>query len=165
MEDEVDALVPGWADLPPPLVAALELSKRMARIGGLFEQAVRAELAVLGLTYAEFDVLAALYRAGPSHRLKPSALSKALLLTSGGTSNVLQRLETAGYVSREADSGDARSRLVQLTAEGQTIALAALEASGRAHAEVVAGVPDDAVRHAADALRDVLVVVGKRRFR
>lgn len=164
--DEVDALVPGWeAELSPRLVAALELSKRLSRIGGLFEQAIRTELGELGLTYAEFDVLAALRRAGDPYRLTPSELSRSLFLTSGGISNVLQRLDTAGYVSRGANPGDGRSRWVQLTGEGREVAAEALDASGRAHLEVLSGVPDETVRVAADALREVLAITGRRRTR
>ncbi|MFG1681976.1 MarR family winged helix-turn-helix transcriptional regulator [Nonomuraea sp. NPDC049269] len=165
--DEVDAMVPRWQDsgLSSSLVAGLELSKRMSRLNMLFETAIKAELADLGLTYAEFDVLAALTRTGPPHRLKPSELSKSLYLTSGGTSNVLQRLTSSGYVERAANTGDARSRWVQLTPEGLRLANTALEASGKAHEEVMAGVPEEAVRQAADALREVLLAVGRRRFR
>ncbi|MGI8335968.1 MarR family winged helix-turn-helix transcriptional regulator [Actinomadura scrupuli] len=163
--DEVDALVPLWqAELPPSLVATLELSKRISRISGLFEQAVRAEMAELGLTYSEFDVLAALYRTGEPYRLKPSELSRSLFLTSGGTSNVLQRLTKAGYVEREANTGDGRSRWVQLTADGCRITRTALAASSRVHTEVMAGVPEESIREAADALREILLVVGRRRF-
>lgn len=165
--DEVDGLVPGWqaAGLSPELIAALELDKRMARVHGLFEQAVRAELAELGLTYTEFDVLAALHRSGKPYRLKPSELTRSLFLTSGGTSNVLQRLTASGYVEREANPGDARSRWVQLTERGREIAETALAAAGRAHTEVMSGVPGEAVRQAADALREILRVVGRRRYR
>jgi DNA-binding MarR family transcriptional regulator len=165
--DEVDGLVPGWqaAGLSPELIATLELSKRMARIHSLFEQAIKAEMTELGLTYTEFDVLAALHRAGPPHRLKPSELTRALFLTSGGTSNVLQRLAASGHVEREDNPGDARSRWVQLTDKGRELARTALEASSRAHTEVMSGVPDEAVRHSADALRDILLVLGKRRYR
>jgi DNA-binding MarR family transcriptional regulator len=164
--DEVDALVPGWeAELPPDLVAALELSKRIARIGGLFEQAIRTELAELGLTYAEFDVLVALHRVGVPYRLTPSELSRSLFLTSGGISNVLQRLSAAGHVERGANPGDGRSRWVQLTDEGRDLAVRALDASGRAHREVLSGVPEAAVRGAADALREVLAITGRRRLR
>lgn len=161
--DEVDALVPGWAaDLPPDLVATLELGKRVARIGGLFEQAVRTELARLGLTYAEFDVLAALSRAGEPYRLTPSELSRSLFLTSGGISNVLQRLTSAGYVERGATPGDGRSRWVRLTGQGHEVAAKALDASGRAQRELTSAVPAEAVREAADALREVLAVIGRR---
>ncbi|MFB9838079.1 MarR family winged helix-turn-helix transcriptional regulator [Actinoallomurus acaciae] len=166
IRDEVDALVPGWtADLPPRLVAALELSKRLSRVSGLFEQAIRAELGGLGLTYAEFDVLAALNRVGPPYRLRPSELSRSLFLTSGGISNVLQRLESAGHVERGASPGDGRSRWVGLTGAGRDLVAKALDASGRAHLEVLADVPDETVRRAADALREVLAVVGRRPVR
>ncbi|NUO96948.1 MAG: MarR family transcriptional regulator [Nonomuraea sp.] len=165
--DEIDAMVPRWEEsgLSSSLIAGLELSKRTSRLHLLFEQTIKAELAELGLTYAEFDVLAALARTAPPHRMKPSELSRALLLTSGGTSNVLQRLTAAGYVEREANAGDARSRWVQLTPEGMRTASAALEVSGRAHEEVLAGVPEESVRAAADALREVLAFAGRRRFR
>jgi DNA-binding MarR family transcriptional regulator len=164
--DEVDALASGWAaELSPELVATLELSKRVARIGGLFERAVRAELSELGLTYAEFDVLAALGRAGEPYRLTPGELSRSLFLTSGGISNVLQRLTAAGYVERGANPGDGRSRWVRLSEEGREVAKKAFAASGRAHREVMSGVPDQTVRDAADALREVLAITGRRRTR
>jgi DNA-binding MarR family transcriptional regulator len=161
--DEVDALVPGWAaELSPELVATLELGKRVSRIGGLFEQAVRTELAQLGLTYAEFDVLAALNRAGEPYRLTPSELSRSLFLTSGGISNVLQRLTAAGHVERGATPGDGRSRWVRLTEEGREVAKKALDASGGAQLQLTSGVPAEAVRDAADALREILAVIGHR---
>ncbi|MER6943457.1 MarR family transcriptional regulator [Nonomuraea sp. NPDC000554] len=165
--DEVDAMVPRWqaSGLSSSLIASLELSKRTARLNALFEAAVKAEITDLGLTYAEFDVLAALARTPEPHRMKPSELSKALFLTSGGTSNVLQRLTAAGYVERAANPGDARSRWVQLTAEGLRIATAALNVAGKAHDEVMAGVPEATIRQAADALRELLLVVGRRRVR
>ncbi|WP_158088705.1 MarR family winged helix-turn-helix transcriptional regulator [Thermoactinospora rubra] len=163
--DEVDALVTGWSGLPAPTIAALELSKRISRIGAVFHDALRAGLADLGLTYAEFDVLAALHRSGPPYRMKPSELSKSLFLTSGGTSNVLQRLAAAGYVEREDNPEDARSRWVQLTDEGRRVAVKALDVSVRAHDAVVAGIPEETVRQAADALRPVLAALGRRRFR
>ncbi|GAA4587142.1 MarR family transcriptional regulator [Planotetraspora phitsanulokensis] len=151
--------------MEPHVVAWLELSKRVSRVGGLLEQATRTSIAELGLTYAEFDVLAALRRAGEPYRLKPSELTRSLFLTSGGTSNVLQRLAAAGHIEREADAEDARSRWVRLTEEGLRVTEAALDASVRAHAEVLRDVPEDAVRQAADALREVLLVIGGRRFR
>ena len=161
-------MVPRWeeAGLSPSLIATLELGKRMARLHLQFDQAVKAELAELGLTYAEFDVLAALSRAAPpTCRMRPSELSKALFLTSGGISNVLQRLTAAGYVEREANAGDARSRWVQLTGEGRRVATAALEAASRGYDEVAGGVPEEVLREAADALRQVMAHTGRRRFR
>ncbi|MGP3958602.1 MarR family winged helix-turn-helix transcriptional regulator [Nonomuraea sp. 3N208] len=165
--DEIDALTPLWKEvgMSSSLIATLELGKRITRLHLLFEQAIKVELAELGLTYAEFDVLMTLNRAAPPYRMKPSELSKALLLTSGGISNVLQRLMAAGYVEREANAGDARSRWVQLTDEGRRVAEAGLEASSRAYTDVTAGIPEETMRRAADALREVLAPMSRRRYR
>ncbi|MFQ6331353.1 MarR family winged helix-turn-helix transcriptional regulator [Nocardia sp. CWNU-33] len=167
MQDDVDELVPGWQanGLSDSLIATLELSKRIARLDGVMQQAIRTEIAEFELTYAEFDVLAALLRAGAPHRLKPSELSRALFLTSGGTSNVLHRLTSAGRIERADNPGDGRSRWVQLTPEGLRVAEAAVATAGRVHQQVMAGVPDDVVRRAADALRDINAIVGRRRSR
>jgi DNA-binding MarR family transcriptional regulator len=165
--DEVDALVPIWEGqgLPSDLVTTLELGKRISRVGWLLEQAVKVELAELGLTYAEFEVLAALLRTGEPYRLRPSELTRSAFLTSGGTSNVLQRLEKAGYVERGSDDGDGRGRWVRLTGEGVRKTRSALAASSRAHREVMTGVPEGTLRDAADALREILLVIGRRRYR
>jgi DNA-binding MarR family transcriptional regulator len=142
-------------------VARLELSKRVSRLAVRHEQAMKAELAELGLTYAEFDVLAALVRAaGP---LRPHELSQALFLTSGGTSNVLARLTAAGHVERTTDPADARGIRVTLTHPGRSIAEQAMAASIRVNADLLAGVPVDAIRAAADALRAVLAPLDRRR--
>ncbi|WP_021598487.1 MarR family winged helix-turn-helix transcriptional regulator [Actinomadura welshii] len=165
--DDIDAVAETWRrdGLTEPLIAMLELGKRAGRIATLVQQALRGPLAELGLTYAEFEVLTVLRREGEPYRLRPSELTRSALLTSGGTSNVLQRLQKAGLVEREANAGDARSRFVQLTDEGLRVTEQGLAASGAAHEEAMAGVPPQDVRDAADALREILLVVGKRRFR
>ncbi|MEO3822495.1 MarR family transcriptional regulator [Actinomadura sp. B10D3] len=165
--DDIDAVAETWRrdGLSEPLIAMLELGKRAGRIATLLQQALREPLAELGLTYAEFEVLTVLRREGEPYRLRPSELTRSAFLTSGGTSNVLQRLQKAGLVEREANAGDARSRFVQLTDEGLRVTEQALAASGAAHEEAMAGVPPQDVRDAADALREILLVVGKRRFR
>ena len=164
MQDEVDALAEQWraGGMSPHVIPQLMLGKRILRISGVLEQAMRVELAELGLTYAEFDVLATLRRGGA---LKPSELSRSLLLTSGGTSNVLQRLTAAGYVEREADTGDARSRWVRLTGSGTAITDRAMVASTRLHEQLLADVPAESVQRAADALREIVLAIGTRRFR
>ncbi len=152
----MDGLAEKWAEegMAEAAIARLMLSKRVARLSVLFEQAMKAELAGLGLTYAEFDVLAALRRAGG--RLRPSELTRSLYLTSGGTSNVLQRLSAAGYVTREPDESDARGKQVSLTEDGNRVTEKAMAASVEVHESVLAAVPADAIKAAADALRPVV---------
>ena len=160
--DEVDKLADQWAaaGMPAAAIARLELSKRVSRLALRHEQAMKVALADLGLTYAEFDVLAALRRAsGP---LRPSELTRSLFLTSGGTSNVLQRLTTNGYVEREANASDARGRWVRLTAAGEAIVDKALVTSTRVHEDLMAGIPTPAIRTAADALREITRITDRR---
>jgi DNA-binding MarR family transcriptional regulator len=160
--DEVDKLAERWATwgMPSEAIARLELSKRISRLALRHEQAMKTALAELSLTYAEFDVLAALRRAeGP---LRPSELTKALFLTSGGTSNVLQRLTAAGYVEREQNASDARGRWVRLTPSGESITDKAMALSTRVHEDLLAGIPTPTIRAAADALRDITRTTDRR---
>jgi DNA-binding MarR family transcriptional regulator len=161
--DEVDRLVGHWqaSGATPAAIARLELSKRVSRLALRHEHAMKAALAEVGLTYAEFDVLATLRRTGEP--LRPSELTRSLFLTSGGTSNVLQRLTAAGHVEREANADDARGRWVRLTPQGQALTDKALAISVRVHEDLFAGVGEDAVRAAADALREITSVTDRRR--
>jgi DNA-binding MarR family transcriptional regulator len=72
-----------------------------------------------GLDSGEFDVLATLLRSGPPYRLRPTELYKSLMISSGGLTDRLARLESAGLVRRLASEADARSLLVELTPSGR----------------------------------------------
>lgn len=161
--DQVERIVEQYAEagVDSAVIARLALSKRASRLALLFEQALKTALAELGLTYAEFDVLATLRRAGTP--LRPSELTRSLFLTSGGTSNVLHRLTAAGYVDREANAADARGRWVHLTPAGEAVTDKAMAASTRVHDDVLAGIPETTIRAAADALREITVITDRRR--
>ena len=157
MDDIADA----WgSELPGVVGAELELSKRAARLSALLGAPVEAELARLGLTKAEYDILAVLRAAGSPYRLRPSTLAQRLMLTSGGTSNVLRRLEAAGLVDRDPDPSDARSSWVRLTGTGVTRTEEAVRAASAAQAARLRDVPPGTARNAIEALREVLVALG-----
>ncbi|NEE02870.1 MarR family winged helix-turn-helix transcriptional regulator [Phytoactinopolyspora halotolerans] len=155
-EDEVDRLI---ATIPDDLtdteLLTVELAKRIGLIGRLFQDAVQGILDELNLTHAEFEVLAALRRAGEPYRRKPRDLARDLVLTSGGISNVLLRLETAGLIRRTPDPDDARGRHVELTAAGLEKARDAVRGATQAQVDAMTTVPPATARAAADALRDV----------
>lgn len=154
--DPVDDLIDTWrVELPSVLGPESELVKRVLLLARAFGDATASELPELGLTGAEFDVLAALRRAGAPYAGKPNELMKALMLSSGGTSNVINRLETRGLVERQADPADGRGSRVLLTPAGVELAERALKANTAAHAAVVAEVPQETLTAAADALRAV----------
>ncbi|GIG65394.1 MarR family winged helix-turn-helix transcriptional regulator [Phytomonospora endophytica] len=154
--DPVDALIATWrSELPEALGPASELSKRIMILGARLERATRELLPSLGLTIAGFDIVVGLRRAGKPHRLKPNELARSLLLSTGGTSNAVNQLESQGLVRRIADPADARSTWIELTAEGVALAERAVLANTAAHAKVFAGVPAEDMDAAAGALRRV----------
>ncbi|MCI0509074.1 MarR family transcriptional regulator [Chromohalobacter marismortui] len=70
------------------------------------------------LQAGEFDVLASLRRAGAPYALGPTKLYEALMITSGGMTNRLDRLEKAGLIARSPNPEDRRGTLVSLTDAG-----------------------------------------------
>jgi DNA-binding MarR family transcriptional regulator len=150
------------AESPEAVSVSLEFVKRVGRLSALIQESTDEALSVFDTTYAEFDVLATLRRSGTPYRLKPTQLAKSSMLSSGGTSNILQRLTTAGLVEREPDPDDGRSSWVRLTAEGAKLAADIGEATGAAFGARFRDVPADTLRAAADQLREILLTLGDR---
>lgn len=154
--DPVDALLAAWrAELPEALGPASELSKRVLLLSARLERATRELLPGLGLTVAGFDILVSLRRGGPPYRLKAAELARSLVMSSGGTTNVVHQLVARGLVRRVPDPTDARSTWIELTEEGAALAREAVLANTAAHEKVFAEASPDAVDVAADALRAV----------
>jgi DNA-binding MarR family transcriptional regulator len=158
--DTVDDIIDTWAtELPGVVGLELELGKRAARLSAMLGAQVNTELARLGLTKGEYEILAVLRASGVPYRLRPSDLTNRLLLTSGGTSNLLRRLAAADLVEREADASDARSSWVRLSTEGVKLAEEAVRSASAAQARLLREVPGETVRAAIDALRNVLLAL------
>lgn len=118
--DEVDALVSAWSRERPDLdVAPLEVLSRVTRLARHLDLARRESFETHGLGPWEFDVLAALRRAGPPYTLSPGRLLQVTLVTSGTMTNRIDRLASQGLVVRAPDPYDGRSVQVRLTAAGR----------------------------------------------
>jgi DNA-binding MarR family transcriptional regulator len=155
-DDPVDRLIASWErELPEVLYPTSELAKRIMLLAGELNEVTRRVLRDLGLTTAEFDVIVSLRRSGAPYRQKPSDLSRSLLLSSGGTSNVTNQLVRRGLVVREPDPVDGRGTQIRLTDEGRALAERAVQASSAAHNEHWAGIPDETVKQAAASLREL----------
>ena len=83
---------------------------------------IEATFARHGIDTGEFDVLTTLLRSGSPYRLRPTELFKSLMISSGGLTDRLNRLEKAGHIQRRPSDNDARSLLVELTAKGRKLA-------------------------------------------
>ncbi len=122
-----DDLVAAWhAERPDLDVEPLEVLSRISRLSRHLDRARRAAFAAHGLAAWEFDVLSALRRQGPPYQLSPGALLHATLVTSGTMTNRVDRLVTAGLVSRHPDPQDKRGVLGTRTEHGRAAVDAAL---------------------------------------
>ncbi len=75
-------------------------------------------LAKHGVSAATLDLLVALRRSGKPYVSTPSELARLLVLSSGGISQRLERLERQGLVKRSISDTDRRGVHVHLTRKG-----------------------------------------------
>src|SRR3954469_7693761 len=121
MRDEVDELLEAWGRERDDLdLAPVAVFSRVSRLARRLELARRDAFAAHGIEQWEFDVLAALRRAGAPYELSPGRLLRDTLVTSGTMTNRIDRLSARGYVERYPDPDDRRGVIVRLTAEGKT---------------------------------------------
>ena len=126
--DEVDRIVAAWQRERPDLdVAPLQVLSRVSRLARHLDLARREAFAAHDVEPGEFDVLAALRRAGKPYALAPSQLLSLTLVTSGTMTNRIDRLEQKGLVVRTPDPSDGRGVLVQLTSAGKSAVDKALD--------------------------------------
>jgi len=126
--DHVDHLMAQWKRERPEMdTGGMAIIGRARRITLLTRPAIEAVFARHGLDTGEFDVLTTLRRAGAPFCLTPTELYRALMISSGGLTDRLARLEAAGLVERRQSDKDKRSFLVFLTPAGRERADLAFE--------------------------------------
>ncbi|EAY7431787.1 MarR family transcriptional regulator, partial [Salmonella enterica] len=62
----------------------------------------------------------------PDRQLSPKELQKKILISSGGLSNRINRLEEKKYIVRIPDPSDRRGVIVRITPEGRKLTLEAV---------------------------------------
>jgi len=121
--DRADLAVEQWARERPDL-PALPMAV-FGRLSDAAERVMRDHMnplfAEAGLQPGEFDVLATLRRSGEPYMLSPTRLYEALLISSGGMTNRIDRLERAAMVERRPDPNDRRGKLIALTEAGKRV--------------------------------------------
>ena len=113
---------------------------------------VNRSLAKHRLKYPSFAVLATLRVEGVPYRMSPKALLDSLILTSGGLSNLLRRLEKAGHIRRMADKQDGRGVIVELTEQGRRLVEPAMRDHAKTERRLVAALSKAEQRAVANAL-------------
>ncbi|MGV1007994.1 MAG: MarR family winged helix-turn-helix transcriptional regulator [Dermatophilaceae bacterium] len=125
--DDVDRVVSAWQHERPDLdVSPLHVLSRITRLARHMDRARSLAFAGHQLEGWEFDVLAALRRAGAPYRLSPGQLVAETLVTSGTMTNRVDRLQQRGWVRRSPAPDDRRGVIVELTEAGRHVVDAAL---------------------------------------
>jgi DNA-binding MarR family transcriptional regulator len=118
-EDAIDRIEAAWRRERPDVdVSSVGIVSRIWRISRHLEQARKERLAEHGTDRVTLDVLAMLRRSGPPFRLTAGELTHHSLISSGGVSQRLEKLERAGLVARHIHAEDRRRIDVQLTPAG-----------------------------------------------
>jgi DNA-binding MarR family transcriptional regulator len=157
VRDEVDDIVEAWQRERPDLDATpMQVLSRLDRFAGVLAARRAAVFAGYQLRRHEFDVLAALRRAGAPFELTAGELAVRTFVTSGTMTSRLDGLSERGLVTRLSDPVDGRLVRVTLTAAGRARVDAALQGLLDAERDLLAPLPDDARAGLADSLRLLL---------
>ncbi|MFK3729420.1 MarR family winged helix-turn-helix transcriptional regulator [Streptomyces sp. NPDC088090] len=120
--DPVDAIIDQWAVVRPDLeTLPMEVFGRIYRLAAAMRGKVDKAYAPHGLALGEFDVLGTLRRSGEPYTLSPRELTATLMITTGGMTGRLDKLEKAGLLTRSPDPNDRRGLRVTLTERGREL--------------------------------------------
>ena len=157
MRDDVDELTEAWARERPDLdLAPVAVFSRITRLAKHLDRARGEAFAAHAIESWEFDVLAALRRAGAPYELSPGRLLRETLVTSGTMTNRVDRLAARGFVERHPDPADRRGVIVRLTSEGRATVDAAFEDLLAAEADLLDALPERDRGRLATLLRTLL---------
>lgn len=140
-------------------VIGLPIVGRVLRLSRYLESQREEQLEQFGLTVADFDLLATLRRRAGHGPVNIRELQHSMMLSSGGTTKRLDRLETAGFIERRPDPNDRRGVLVGLSSAGRALIDEAVPALMQFESTYIAeAIPSKRMRdQVEDGLRRLLV--------
>lgn len=129
---------------------ALKLWVVLSRAHRAIEQHATASVARHDLTLAEFAILEVLHHKGP---LLLGEVQRKILVSSGGITYLVDRLESRGLVERRACPEDRRARYAALTPSGEELMLRVFPEHAACLVRAMAGLGKDEQREATALLR------------
>jgi len=127
--DHVGRIMDQWNRERPDLdVSPQGVIGRLHRLAIRLTEELVAVYGEYGLGEGEFDVLAALRRAGAPYELAPGELARWTMVSSGAVTKRVDRCVEQGWVTRRVSDSDHRGRVVALTASGLEVLDRAFEA-------------------------------------
>ncbi len=126
---------------------------RLARVGLLLEAFQARCFDPFGLRFIDYSVLRMLELEGD---LSPTRLADLVVRSSGGMTQILDRLERGGLVARRPDPSDRRKVMVGLTPQGLRLVRRANRAWVAQKQELLAGVGRAEFTRLDEAVEDLL---------
>jgi DNA-binding MarR family transcriptional regulator len=155
--DAVDKIAQQWHVERPDLdTEPMGVFGRIYRLARAMGDRVEQVYARFGIGRGEFDVLAALRRSGEPYSLSPTTLAESLMLTTGGMTGRLDKLQKAGLVARCPDPLDRRALKACLTEKGREVVDEAVAAGLVVQSEALGHLPPQDRSVLADHLRALL---------
>jgi DNA-binding MarR family transcriptional regulator len=138
----------------------MEVIGRITRLSALIQRELERVFAQHGLAGSDFDVLATLRRSEAP--LTPGELSRSMMVTTGGMTKLLDRLEAQGLIRREPDARVRRGRLIVLTDDGRALVDRAVEAHLQNEQRLLAAFSKAEREDLAALLRQLLIALDAR---
>ncbi len=135
---------------------------RVTLINELFHLAVGHVLRNHQLTYNEFQVLAAIFVAGPPYEASPAQIARQNLLTSGGMTNLLNKMEASELIGRRPAEQDRRGVIVSMTKLGERQLVAGLSEENQLEHNLLDGLTEEEAAILAMLLRKLLLSLQSR---
>jgi len=135
------------------------LFTRLTRVGLLLDGFQHRVLDAFGLRFIDFSVLRVLQNSGAPYRAAAGELSELVLRSSGGMTQILDRLERLGLVQRLTDPSDRRKVLAELTDKGLETAQAASASYAKERRRILKSLSDAEVEKVDAAVRLLLGVL------
>ncbi|AWI28515.1 MarR family transcriptional regulator [Streptomyces tirandamycinicus] len=116
LDEQIAAYQREFRDLDPQVE---QVVSALGRLNRRMNVAYGRQVAALGISNAEWEVLKTLVLSGAPYRLGPGDLAKRLGLTPAAMTHRIDRMATEGLVTRDRDESNRVRVIVELTDEGR----------------------------------------------
>jgi DNA-binding MarR family transcriptional regulator len=117
LDEQIAAYQREFGDLDPQVEKVVSA---LGRLNRRMNVAYGRQVAELGISNAEWEVLKSLVLAGSPYRMGPGELAKRLGLTPAAMTHRIDRMANEGLVTRDRDETNRVRVIVELTDEGRT---------------------------------------------
>lgn len=157
--DIADIGIAMWRRERPELdTSGKAITGRVLRLAEVFMNFMNTNMSDrFGVRYSQYAIVGTLRASGKPYRMSPTELQNTLMITSGGVSNLLKRIEDMGYIRRFDDPIDGRGVIVELTDAGFALSEKAMAAQAELELKLVASLSTEDQELLAGLLRRLII--------